>query len=338
MHDGTPTPVLRPQPPVGDAPDRVVLDAVVPAAWRGQRLDKAARALFPDISRSELAGWLRDGQATLDGAPAKPKLLVRGGERIRVRATRRRRVDWRAVDHVRFRIAYEDEDLVVVDKPAGVVVHPGAGNARGTLVNGLLGARPELAHLPRAGLVQRLDKDTSGLLVVAANSKALLRLGDAMRGRRIDRWYLAVVEGRMVAGGRVELAMGRDRRNRLRQRVRADGRPAVTDVYVRARYAAHTLVEARLGTGRTHQVRVHLAALGHPLVGDRRYGARGVVPPAASADHAALARAFGRQALHAYHLGFAHPSTGETMTFRSQPPTDMRELLRALDPAQGDSA
>ncbi len=306
---------------------------MVPLASRGQRLDKVAANLFADVSRSELARWFRSGEATVDDRPAKPNFAVRGGERVRVRATRESRLDWRAVDDVPFSIVHRDADLIVVDKPAGVVVHPGAGNPRGTLVNGLLRLCPELASLPRGGLVHRIDKDTSGLLVVAVNPASLLALGDSMRARRVDRRYLAVAEGRMVAGGRVALAIGRDPRNRLRQKVRADGRPAATYFTVRARYPAHTLVEASLETGRTHQVRVHLAAIGHPLVGDRRYGARGVVPPHVPAAQAAAVHGFARQALHAHRLDLKHPATGEAMTFRSQTPADLQALLAALGPA-----
>lgn len=309
---------------------RVELDALVPGECRGERVDRAAARMFPGISRSELADWIRRGAATLDGRRVKPRTPVRGGERIRVVAVRTPRHDWQAADDVAFRLAHQDSDVFVVDKPPGLVVHPGAGNPRATLVNGLLRICPELANLPRAGLVHRLDKGTSGLLVVAKNPASQHALGKALLARRVERRYLAVAEGRMVAGARVDLAVGRDPRNRLRQTVRADGRPAVTHVDVRERFAAHTLVEARLETGRTHQVRVHMAATGYPLVGDRRYGARGFSPPQATAEQAAQVRSFPRQALHAHRLAFAHPGSGEWMTFSSPLPADMRGLLRAL--------
>lgn len=318
---------------VGSGGQPVELDALVPDEYRGQRLDRAAARMFPHISRSELAGWIRSGAATLDGRRVKPRAAVRGGERLRIAARRTPRHDWQAADDVAFRLAHQDADVMVVDKPPGLVVHPGAGNPRATLVNGLLRVCPHLVNLPRAGLVHRLDKDTSGLLVVAKNAASQHVLGKALMARRIERRYLAVAEGAMVAGGRVELAVGRDPRNRLRQTVRADGRPAVTHVEVRERFPAHTLVEARLETGRTHQVRVHLAATGHPLVGDRRYGARGTSPPGATPERAAQVRGFPRQALHAYRLAFAHPGSGEWMTFSSPLPADMNGLLRALGAA-----
>ncbi len=323
----------------GDDVQRTVieLDAVVPAEFSGDRFDQAATKLLaadagaPAVSRSEVGRWIGRGLVTLDGRVVKPKTAVAGGERVRLRVTRMPRFDWRAAERLEFPIVYQDDCLVVVDKPPGLVVHPGAGNARGTLVNGLLHRIPGLATLPRAGLIHRLDKDTSGLLVVAANHSSLLKLGEAMRARRIERRYLAVVEGRLIAGRRIDLALGRDPRNRLRQTVRADGRPAVTEVAARRRYAAHSLVEARLETGRTHQVRVHLAAAGHPLVGDKRYGARGILPPDASATAAAVVRGFGRQALHAFHLAFAHPATAEPLVFESKLPEDMTRLLNALN-------
>ena len=314
----------------------VELDAVVPEEFSGVRVDRAAAMLFAEhrrqsgVSRAEIVRWLRDGSLTVDGRVVKPKMPVRGGERLRVRAVRRTRFDWQAAQDVAFDVVYEDASLVVVDKPPGLVVHPGAGNADGTLVNGLLRRRPELANLPRAGLVHRLDKDTSGLLVVATQPASRTALVSAMADRRIEREYLCVVEGQLIADRRIEANIGRDPKNRLRYRVRSDGRPAVTHVAVRERFSAHTFVAARLETGRTHQIRVHLASIGHPLVGDRRYGARGVVPRGANPDSVTDIRRFKRQALHAAKLAFQHPASGEAMRFESALPEDMATLLAAL--------
>lgn len=315
------------------------LDAVVPAEFRGGRADAVAAKLFAaagaGVSRSEIAGWLKTGEMTVDGRRTKPSALLRGGERLAAGVRRLPRFDWQAAEPLDFAIVYEDDAVIVIDKPPGLVVHPGAGNARGTLVNGLLHRRPELATLPRAGLVHRLDKDTSGLMAVAGDARSQTRLIADLAARAVERRYLAVVEGRVISDRRIDLAIGRDPRNRLRQAVRADGRPAATRIAVRERFAAHSIVEAQLETGRTHQVRVHLSAIGHPLAGDRRYGARGLVPPAADAADAEAIRRFPRQALHAAHLAFAHPRSGEALAFDSAPAADIRALRAALRRGDG---
>lgn len=299
------------------------------------RLDRAVAQMFAAngvaVSRSELTSWIKAGGVTIDGRVArKPSTLLAGGERIRACGERPQRKDWHTAEAVDFRVVYGDDDVLVVDKPAGLVVHPGAGNPSGTLANGLLQRWPSLASVPRAGLVHRLDKDTSGLMMVAASKANQLRLAAAIEARDVERRYLAIVEGRVIADARVEHPIGRDPHHRTRQAVRADGRPATTHIQVRERFAAHSLVEARLETGRTHQVRVHLAALGHPLAGDRRYGARGVVPPSASAEQAAGVRGFPRQALHAWRLAFDHPRSGQPMAFEVPLPADMAGLLDIL--------
>lgn len=315
----------------------VELDAVVPGEFNGKRFDWAVARLVagaaevPTLSRTELKRWIEAGWILLNGQPAKPKTLLCGGERICLRASREPRFDWQAAQPVAFAVVHADDAVIVVDKPAGLVVHPGAGNPRGTLVNGLLHRWPRLAELPRAGLVHRLDKDTSGLMLVAASADSQLRLLAAMSERRIERRYLALLEGQLVADRRVALAIGRDRHNRLRQAVRGDGRAAVTDLRVLERRPAHTLVEARLQTGRMHQIRVHCAAIGHPLVGDKRYGARGVLPPRQASADAAVVQGFGRQALHARHLAFRHPQTDAPLRFESTAPADFQRLLQALD-------
>ena len=312
------------------ARDRVEIDCVVPSDLAGERFDRAAARLFTAISRSELAGWIRAGHLTLDGHAVKASTPVAGGERMQGRIERPARFDWDTAEELAFKVVHQDTDVIVVDKPAGLVVHPGAGQPRGTLVNGLLHLFPSLAILPRAGLVHRLDKDTSGLLVVAANAESLLRLGEAMRERRIERRYLAVVEGALDADRVIDAPIGRHPRQRTRQAVREDGRPAVTHVRVRERFAQHSLVEARLETGRTHQIRVHFAHIGRPLVGDGRYGADGRVPFGAPPGRAKSIRAFPRQALHAHHLSFAHPRLGTRMRFDSPLPEDISDLLKAL--------
>jgi 23S rRNA pseudouridine1911/1915/1917 synthase len=304
--------------------------ATVPPELGGQRVDRVAAELFDEFSRALLSRWIQEGALTVDGAAVKPKVRLVGGERIELDATLLPREDWRSAQPVPFRVVYEDDDLLVVDKPAGVVVHPGAGNPDGTLVNGLLAYRPGLQQLPRAGIIHRLDKDTSGLLLVAANLAAQRTLTRMLAARHISRLYRAVVEGRMVSGLDIDRPLGRDPLNRTRQRVRADGRPALTRVRVLARFRVHTDIEAQLETGRTHQIRVHLASIGHPLVGDGRYGARGRLPPAADRATVAVLRGFRRQALHAAKLSLDHPRNGERLSFAAPLPRDMAELLAAL--------
>ena len=311
--------------------DDQVFDGVVPEQSAGERLDVAATRLVPGLSRGRIVAAIRSGAVLLDGRARKPAYRVLGGERISIRLEEEPRTLPDQPQPVPFEVAYEDEHLVVVDKPAGLVVHPGTGNADGTLVNGLLARRPALAALPRAGIVHRLDKDTSGLMVVAASEPVRLSLVQAIQRRAVERVYVAVVEGVMISGRDIDLALGRDSVQRTRRRVREDGRPALTHVRVSARYRAHTLVRAKLETGRTHQVRAHLSAIGHPLVGDRRYGARGRLPKGPSAELIDTIRRFPRQALHSRFLGFEHPVSGRAMRFESPLPDDIGALVRALE-------
>lgn len=294
------------------------------------RVDRAAAELFDDFSRALLSEWIQRGALRVDGAVVKPRLRLLGGERLDLEADLVPREDWTATDAVPFRVVHADPALLVVDKPPGVVVHPGAGNPRGTLVNGLLAAYPDLAALPRAGIVHRLDKDTSGLLLVARTPGAAQRLARRLAERVISRRYLAVVEGHLDGERIIDAPIGRDPRRRTRQAVRADGRPARTRVRAREHFRVHTLVEAELETGRTHQIRVHLASAGHPLAGDSRYGARGLVPPAAADTTIGVLRGFRRQALHAWKLAFEHPESGQHLRFEAPPPGDLAALLEAL--------
>ena len=311
------------------ARERHSFSGLVPERCAGERLDRVAAELLTDFSRSRLTAWIRDGKLTVDGRRERPAYRVLGGEPL-VLDVEVEAHGWHAPEPVPFDVIHEDEHVLVVDKPAGVVVHPGAGNPAGTLVNGLIAHRPALAALPRAGLVHRLDKDTSGLLVVAAQEAAHRALVDAMASREIERVYLAVVEGVLTAGRDVKLPIGRDPARRTRQRVREDGQPALTRVRVQGRYRGHTAVQATLGTGRTHQVRVHLSAIGHPLVGDRRYGARGRLPAHPSPELVEAVRGFARQALHARTLAFRHPAHATVLRFSSPVPRDIAELMDVL--------
>lgn len=306
-----------------------VLRAQVPLDAAGLRFDQVLAALFPEYSRSRLAGWIKSGAATLDGAAAMPRQAVRGGERIELTAADQTQVD-AASEAIALRVVYQDADLFVIDKPPGLVVHPGAGNPRGTLQNALLHLDPQLANVPRAGIVHRLDKDTSGLLVVARNLRAHAALVAMLSSRQIHRRYAAVVDGVPVAGGTVDAPLARHPQDRLRRAVRDGGKPARTHYRVREKFRAQALLQCELESGRTHQIRVHMAHAGYPLVGDPLYGGGLKLPRAASSQLAEVLRGFKRQALHAEHLEFAHPVGGKMVLFDAEPPADFLQLLDAL--------
>ncbi len=305
------------------------LRATVPAELAGRRFDQVLAALFPDFSRSRLATWIKSGDALLDGEVAPQRRILYGGEVVSVRVRMEREIGAQA-QALPLDIRYEDADLIVLDKPPGLVVHPGAGNHDGTLQNALLHHDPALAEIPRGGIVHRLDKDTSGLLVVARSLRAHNSLVAQLSARGVQRQYLAVVYGAMIAGGRVDAPLGRHARDRLKQAVREDGREAITHYRVRERFRAMTLIECRLETGRTHQIRVHMAHARHPLVGDSTYGGLLKLPRGASAELIEALRGFRRQALHAERLEFLHPASGKPIAFEATPPADLQQLLAAL--------
>jgi 23S rRNA pseudouridine1911/1915/1917 synthase len=288
--------------------------------YAGQRLDQALSHLLPCYSRSRLQQWIRDRHVTVDGGPAQPRLKLRGGETVRIAPQAAPEALEFAPEALPLTILYEDEFILIVDKPAGLVVHPGSGNWHGTLLNALLAHAAALAQVPRAGIVHRLDKDTSGVLAVAKTLTAHTSLVRQLQARTVHREYLAVARGSITRGGTVDAPIGRHRTQRTRMAVVASGRAAVTHYAVVAHNARATLLRCRLETGRTHQIRVHLQSLGHPLIGDPAYGRRAAGVPA-----------FARQALHAARLALIHPESGELMSWQSPLPTDMRELLAALE-------
>ncbi len=303
--------------------------ATVPDSAAGRRFDAVLAELFPEFSRSRLSGWIKSGDVLLDGAPARPRDAVRGGETVSLNAVLDTEVRAEPED-IPLDVLYEDAHVFVLDKPAGLVVHPGAGNPTGTLVNALLHRDPALAALPRAGIVHRLDKDTSGVMVVARTLQAQTALVEQLAARDVHRQYLAVVVGALVSGGTADAPIDRHPRDRLKMAVREDGKDAVTHYRLRERFRAHTALECRLETGRTHQIRVHMAHLKHPIVGDPLYGGPLRLPKGATDALAAALRGFRRQALHAETLEFVHPATGEPVRVSAPVPADLLQLLAAL--------
>ncbi len=310
------------------SPERT-LNAEVPDEAAGRRFDQVLADLFPDYSRSRLSAWIKAGAARLDGEEVLPRHIVRGGESIVVEVRPEREIGARGED-IPLDIVYEDADLIVVNKPPGLVVHPGAGNLAGTLQNALLHHDPKLAEIPRGGIVHRLDKDTSGLMVVARSMRAHTSLVEQLSARDVHRQYLGIVYGKMVAGGKVDKPIGRHPHDRLKQAVHENGREAITHYRVRERFRSLTLIECRLETGRTHQIRVHMAHARHPLVGDAVYGGGLRLPKGAGAALAEALRGFRRQALHAERLEFAHPADRRTVSFEAAMPDDMAALVEAL--------
>ncbi|NOI15470.1 23S rRNA pseudouridine(1911/1915/1917) synthase RluD [Vibrio hepatarius] len=296
----------------------------------GQRLDQAIAELFADFSRSRLKEWLLEGKVQVDGEVVKkPRTKVMGGEVITLQAELEDEERWEAQD-IPLDIVYEDDDIIVINKPRDFVVHPGAGTPDGTVLNALLHHYPAIAEVPRAGIVHRLDKDTTGLMVVAKTVPAQTRLVRALQKRNITREYEAIAIGRMTAGGKVEQPIGRHSTKRTLMAVSPMGKPAVTHYRVAEHFREHTRIRLRLETGRTHQIRVHMAYLQHPLLGDTAYGGRARIPSGATQELAEKIRSFDRQALHAVMLRFEHPVTGEQLEFHADVPDDMVEMTEAL--------
>jgi 23S rRNA pseudouridine1911/1915/1917 synthase len=306
-------------------------EAIVPLSAAGRRFDQALAEMFPDYSRSRLTSWVKDGAVTLDGVPAAPRHLLRGGEKVQLEVELATEVA-SAPEAIALDIVYEDPHLLVLNKPAGLVVHPGAGNPAGTVLNALLHHDPKLAELPRGGIVHRLDKETSGLMVVAKTLATHTALVAMLSRHDVERQYEAIVLGTMIAGGTIDAPIGRHMGDRLRQAVRdeEDGKHAVTHYRLRERFRAHMLLQCSLETGRTHQIRVHLSHIGHPLIGDPLYGGGLKLPKRATPELVAALRGFRRQALHAERLAFEHPVTGEPMSFQVPRPADMDALIAAL--------
>ncbi|MFH4785553.1 23S rRNA pseudouridine(1911/1915/1917) synthase RluD [Vibrio diabolicus] len=309
---------------------QIVLTNTVKDSQLGQRLDQAIAELFADFSRSRLKEWLLDGKVQVNGeVVTKPRTKVMGGEEITLQAELEDEERWEAQD-IPLDIVFEDDDIIVINKPRDFVVHPGAGTPDGTVLNALLHHYPDIAEVPRAGIVHRLDKDTTGLMVVAKTVPAQTRLVRALQKRNITREYEAIAIGRMTAGGKVDQPIGRHSTKRTLMAVVPMGKPAVTHYRVAERFREHTRIRLRLETGRTHQIRVHMSYLQHPLLGDIAYGGRARIPTGASEELTAMIRGFDRQALHAVMLRFEHPITGEVLEFHAPVPDDMVAMTEAL--------
>jgi 23S rRNA pseudouridine1911/1915/1917 synthase len=309
--------------------EQIHLTGQIPETLAGRRLDQVLAELFPGYSRSRLQQWIKAGKVLLNQQPVIARYRVAGGEQVEIRAQLQRQTEV-LPQAIPLDIRFQDQHLLVLNKPAGLVVHPAAGNPDGTLQNALLYYDPELASLPRAGIVHRLDKDTSGLMVVARSLSAHKSLVEQLQTRSVHREYLALVQSVLAAGGTVDAPIGRHPRDRLRMAVVESGKPAITHYRVLERFSAHTLVQARLETGRTHQIRVHMAHIRSPLLGDPLYGGRPRLPRGISPLLRETIRAFHRQALHAVRLQLIHPASGEAVGWESEIPRDYKHLLDML--------
>ncbi len=306
------------------------LTIIIPERMTGDRLDVALSEMLPDYSRSKITAWIKSGDALINNKAFKPKDKVNGSQMVMLSLNKKQNNDWSA-ENIALNIVFEDEDIIIINKPFGLVTHPGAGNWNGTLANALLYYDPELSKLDRAGIVHRLDKNTSGLMVIARNEKSQKYLVEQLQSHSVVREYSAIVYGHMISGGSVNDPIGRDPKDRIKQTVSSNGRDATTHYRVIDRFKSHTHVKAILETGRTHQIRVHLSHIGYPLLGDPMYGGRVRFPKKASEILKESLLGFKRQALHSKKLTLNHPSTGELMSWKAPLPDDMLELLAILN-------
>jgi len=307
---------------------------IVPHEYHNQRIDSALAHLLPEYSRSQISNWIKTGAITMNQKPCKPKDKTCDGDLININVDYTltdANFDFCSPEEIPLDIIFEDKDLLVLNKPAGMVVHPGAGNREHTLVNALLHHAPMLHHLPRAGIIHRLDKDTTGLLIVAKSLTAHTSLIRQMQAREIQRHYITLVQGHVISGGIIDTGFGRHPRNRLKMAVIGQGRQAITHYSIKKQYQDYTLLDVQLMTGRTHQIRVHLAYINHSVVGDKLYNTRMRFPMHASDELRLVLQQFKRQALHAYSLSFYHPETEKVLTFTASIPDDFKLLLNILD-------
>ena len=307
----------------------ISLSAVVTEDLAGSRLDQIAAKLFPEYSRARLQSWIKDGSLKVNAKSQRPRDRVKNGDLLEIQAEIAAS-DQFEPEQLELDIQYEDDDILVLNKPASLVVHPAAGHYQGTLLNGLIYAYPQLDTIPRAGIVHRLDKDTTGLMVVAKTLKSHISLVNQLQQRSVEREYEAVVHGVLTGGGTIDESLGRHPVNRKKNAINENGKEAVTHYRVIERFRSHTHVQLNLETGRTHQIRVHMAHINHPLVGDQLYGGRFQLPAACSEAFADKLRSFKRQALHARRLALIHPSTEEIMAWQIEAPADFKELIAEM--------
>ena len=306
------------------------LTIIIPERMTGDRLDVALSEMLPDYSRSKITAWIKTGDALINNKAFKPKDKVNGSQMVMLSLNKKQNNDWSA-ENIALNIVFEDEDIIIINKPFGLVTHPGVGNWNGTLANALLYYDPKLSKLDRAGIVHRLDKNTSGLMVIARNEKSQKYLVEQLQSHTVVREYSVIVYGHMISGGSVNDPIGRDPKDRIKQTVSSSGKDATTHYRVIDRFKSHTHVKAILETGRTHQIRVHLSHIGYPLLGDLMYGGRVRFPKKASEILKESLLGFKRQALHSKKLTLNHPSTGELMSWKAPLPDDMVELLAILN-------
>ena len=306
-----------------------ILQIIIPNRMSGYRLDVAMAEMLPDFSRSKITVWIKSGNALIDGRVFKPKDKVNGSEIVLLTTKQQQNNEWKA-ENIPLNIVFEDEDIIVINKEYGLVTHPGAGNWSGTLANALLNYDPRLAMLDRAGIVHRLDKNTSGLMVIARNERSQKVLVEQLQSHSVAREYSAIVYGHMIAGGSIDEPIGRDPKDRIRQAVLKSGKDAITHYRIIDRFKSHTHVKVILETGRTHQIRVHLSHIGHSLIGDPMYGGKVRFPKKANENLKKELLNFKRQALHSKKLTLNHPDSGELISWKAPLPDDMRKLLEIL--------
>ena len=310
--------------------EKIQLAELVPDELTGMRLDQALARMFPEFSRGQLTKWIKSGDVSVDNKQLRPRDSVTGGEHVSISTELSNQDDSWTAESISLDIVHEDDDVIILNKPAGMVVHPGAGNQQGTLVNALLAHAPQLSAIPRAGIVHRIDKATTGLLMVAKTLQAHNSLVSQLQARTVVREYQAIAVGVMTAGGTVDAPIGRHHLDRKRMAVSQSGKPAVTHYRVEQRFRAHTYIRCKLETGRTHQIRVHMAYIRHPLLGDPVYGGRFKLAKGMTEVCREAIQGFRRQALHAGILGFKHPSSGEDVSWQVDLPEDMQTILSIL--------